>query len=161
MERWLTRFLDAESDGERQRFCIVADYLRVLRVLGAVSPRVQERWRQVCNTADPLVSGFRAASQLRRFVDFVEQEIPIPEGFPHVGYIRDANGGAALEASSHWAENVMGITLDMGSNRIRSGEGSGLAGTGATPEPTVEMALLNRLQELRVWLLSLLKFRWK
>ena len=140
MERWLTRFLDAESEGERQRFCIVADYLRALRVLGAVSPGVQERWRLVCNTADPLVSGSRAASQLRRFVDFVEQEVSIPEGFPHVDFIRDADGGAALEASRHWAENVMAITLDMGSSRIRSVEGAVPTGSGATPEPMVGSA---------------------
>ena len=125
---------------KRQRFCIVADYLRALRVLGAVSPGVQERWRLVCNTADPLVSGSRAASQLRRFVDFVEQEVSIPEGFPHVDFIRDADGGAALEASRHWAENVMAITLDMGSSRIRSVEGAVPTGSGATVGPMVGSA---------------------
>lgn len=68
--------MDVESGGERQRFLMVADYLRALRILGAVSPVVQDRWRQVCNTAElsPLkrVVGFlllHVAEQSRKFLE--------------------------------------------------------------------------------------------
>ncbi len=144
MDLWLGRFVDEESGGLHRRLCLVSDYLRSLRISGSLSPTLQDTWRRVCNTADPLVSGPRAAAQLRRFLDCVETEVgPIPSDLPQVSFEASVDQDAIDDARRSWAESVMSVTLDLGSNRRRavsadSGEGRLSSGSNVFPEPLDE-----------------------
>ena len=56
MDRWVNRLLDEDENELRSRTCLIADYVRCLRVLGFSHPALEGVWRQLSLTLDPLAS---------------------------------------------------------------------------------------------------------
>jgi len=92
MDRWVNRLLDKDANELRSRTCLIADYVRCLRVLGFSHPALESMWRQLSLTLDPLASPDQAVAQLRRFVDAAEANLSvIPETFPRVDFVQSLN----------------------------------------------------------------------
>lgn len=45
MDRWVNRLLDEDANELRSRTCLIADYVRCLRVLGFSHPALESVWR--------------------------------------------------------------------------------------------------------------------
>lgn len=120
MEPWLARLLDSEEDDHnlRGRVCLVADYLRALRLIGSINAGLEGAWRRLSLTVDPLVSGAQAVGQLRTFLEVAERELgPIPNDFPQASFQVHTGDDDVQAARPAWADNVMAALLDIGTAR--------------------------------------------
>ena len=118
MDRWVNRLLDEDENELRSRTCLIADYVRCLRVLGFSHPALESVWRQLSLTLDPLASPDQAVAQLRRFVDAAEANLgEIPESFPRVDFVQSLNQEEVRTARSMWGDRMLRAVFDLGTRR--------------------------------------------
>ena len=118
MDRWVNRLLDEGENEIRSRTCLIADYVRCLRVLGFSHPALEAVWRQLSLTMDPLASPDQAVAQLRRFVDAAEANLGvIPEDFPRVDFVQSLNQEEVRMARSMWGDRMLRAVFDLGTRR--------------------------------------------
>ena len=118
MDRWVNRLLDEDENELRSLTCLIADYVRCLRVLGFSHPALEGVWRQLSLTLDPLVSPDQAVAQLRRFVDAAEANLGvIPEDFPRVDFVQSQDQEEVRVARSMWGDRMLRAVFDLGTRR--------------------------------------------
>ena len=114
-DKWVCRLLDTDEEVV-PRICMVADYLRALRVLSHLRPELLREWRTACVTPDPLSDGGAAVGQLRLFLDTVERQVgAIPPSVPMVDFVPNTDEVVIRQARQDWATNVMAAILNIGS----------------------------------------------
>ncbi len=117
-DKWVCRLLDTDEEVV-PRICMVADYLRALRVLSHLRPELLQEWRTACITPDPLADGSAAVGQLRLFLDTVENQVgAIPPSVPMVDFVPNTDEAVVRQSRQDWATNVMAAILNIGSRSV-------------------------------------------
>ena len=112
MDRWICRLLDCD-DEVVPPVCLVADYLRALRLFGTIDPQLGQAWRNFCVTMGPLASGIQATQQVRVFLSQVEELLgPVPGNFLQVDSEPNRDEAAVRMARRQWADNIMNAVVN-------------------------------------------------
>ena len=109
---WASRFLD-DSEAQCSRECLLVDFVRALRIIGAMTPETRDLWTQFSVTCDPLTQPSRAASMVRSFLDAVIAQLP-SEGMAEPPRYHLDDDEARIRASRRaWADGILEAVLGM------------------------------------------------
>ena len=109
---WASRLLD-DTESQCSRECLLVDFVRALRIIGAMTPETLELWAQFSVTCDPLTQPTRAASMVRSFLDAVVAQLP-SEGMAEPPRYHLDDDEARIRASRRaWADGVLEAVLGM------------------------------------------------
>ena len=92
----------------------------------------------MCITVDPLVAGQSAVSQLRSYLTQVEALLgPVPADFPAADFLPQDDDVIVGNARRAWADNILAVTLDIGTPSRVTSHPDLLAGLGVPSHRTV------------------------
>ena len=134
---WASRLLD-DTESQCSRECLLVDFVRALRIIGAMTPETRELWTQFSVTCDPLTQPTRAASMVRSFLDAVVAQLP-SEGMAEPPRYHLDDDEARIRASRRaWADGVLEAVLGMPMSQFAAHggqptQGPSVGGLGAPP----------------------------